>query len=92
MCRPRARADSTGGSPNAARLRHCLDSDTDTTRLLSTLIHIATIDLEVQGQAFSWAKDGTRTIFTIDRRKLLVRTIEVPPVTPTDAKTSVPFR
>lgn len=57
-----------------------------------TLIHIATIDLEVQGQAFSWAKDGTRTIFTIDRRKLLVRTIEIPPVTPADAKTSLAFR
>lgn len=57
-----------------------------------TLIHIATIDLEVQGQAFSWARDGTRTIFAIDRSKLLVRTIEIPPVTPTDASAVVRFR
>ena len=48
------------------------------------LIHIATIDLEVEGQAFSWAADGTRTVFTIDRRKSLVRTIAIPPVTSTD--------
>ena len=34
--------------------------------------------LEVEGQAFSWAQDGTRTIFAIDRRQHLVRTIELP--------------
>jgi hypothetical protein len=45
-----------------------------------TMIHVATIDLEAEGQAFSWAQDGTRRIFTIDRRKHLVRTIEVPPI------------
>jgi hypothetical protein len=49
-----------------------------------TLIHIATVDLEVEGQAFSWAADGTRTVFTIDRRKSLVRTISIPPVASTD--------
>jgi hypothetical protein len=49
-----------------------------------TLVHIATIDLEAEGQAFSWAQDGSRTVFTIDRRKGLVRQIELPPVpTPT---------
>jgi hypothetical protein len=57
-----------------------------------TLIHIATIDLEVEGQAFSWAQDGTRTIFAIDRRKLLVRTIAIPPVTPADVATALGFR
>jgi hypothetical protein len=45
-----------------------------------TMIHVATIDLEAEGQAFSWAQDGTRTIFTIDRRKGLVRAIALPPV------------
>jgi hypothetical protein len=44
------------------------------------LVHIATIAIEAEGQAFSWAKNGQRVIFTIDRQKHLVRTIEVPPV------------
>jgi hypothetical protein len=57
-----------------------------------TLIHIATIELEVEGQAFSWAKDGTRTVFTIDRGKSLVRSIEIPAVTPADAATALRFR
>ena len=56
-----------------------------------TLIHIATIDLEVEGQAFSWAKDKTWTVFAIDRRKSLVRTIEIPPVTPADAAIALAF-
>jgi len=57
-----------------------------------TLIHIATIDLEVEGQAFSWSKDGTRTVFAIDRRRKLVRTIEIPAVTPVGAATARRFR
>ena len=57
-----------------------------------TLIHIATIDLEAEGQAFSWAHDGTRTVFAIDRRKSLVRTIAIPPVTPAEAATALRFR
>jgi hypothetical protein len=44
------------------------------------LTHIATIALEAEGQAFSWAKAGVRTVFTIDRRQRLVRMIEVPAV------------
>jgi hypothetical protein len=44
------------------------------------LIHVATIALEAEGQAFSWAQDGTRTVFTIDRRKGLVRRIAIPDV------------
>ena len=44
------------------------------------LVHVATIAIESEGQAFSWAKNGARVIYTIDRRKHLVRTIEVPPV------------
>jgi hypothetical protein len=57
-----------------------------------TLVHIATIDLEAEGQAFSWAQDGSRTIFTIDRRKGLVRRIEVPNVTPADPSSALTFR
>jgi hypothetical protein len=45
-----------------------------------TMIHLATIDLEAEGQAFCWAQNRTGTIFTIDRRKKLVRTIELPAV------------
>jgi hypothetical protein len=44
------------------------------------LVHIATIDVEAEGQAFSWAQDGSRTVFTIDRRKGLVRRIDVPAI------------
>jgi hypothetical protein len=44
------------------------------------LIHLATIALEAEGQAFSFAQDGTRTVFTIDRKKGLVRVIELPRV------------
>jgi hypothetical protein len=53
-----------------------------------TLIHVATIELEAEGQAFSWAQDGTRTVFTIDRRKGLVRAIALPdvPVAPNAVK------
>lgn len=55
------------------------------------LMHVATIDLEVEGQAFSWAQDGSRTIFTIDRRKGLVRRIEIPRVASASA-VSLRFR
>jgi hypothetical protein len=44
------------------------------------LTHVATIALEAEGQAFSWAKSGARTVFTIDRRQRLVRMIDVPAV------------
>jgi hypothetical protein len=57
-----------------------------------TLIHIATIDLEAEGQAFSWAQGGARTVFTVDRKKGLVRTIEIPAVRPADPRVSLPFR
>jgi hypothetical protein len=45
------------------------------------LIHIATISLEAEGQAFSFAQDSSRVVFTIDRQKGLVRAIELPAVT-----------
>ena len=57
-----------------------------------TLIHVATIALDAEGQAFSWAQDGSRTVFTIDRRKKLVRTIAIPAVTAADPAVSLRFR
>ena len=56
------------------------------------LVHIATIDLEAEGQAFSWAQDGSRTIFTVDRRKGLVRRIELPTMAVPATCLCVPFR
>ncbi len=43
-----------------------------------TLIHVATIDLEAEGQAFAFAEG--RTIYAIDRRKGAVREIRLPEV------------
>jgi hypothetical protein len=57
-----------------------------------TLIHVATIDVEAEGQAFSWAHDGTRRIYAIDRRRRLVRAIDVPSVTRRDPATELSFR
>src|SRR5262245_3083146 len=45
-----------------------------------SLIHLATIDVEAEGQAFSWAQDGSRTVYTIDRKKRLVRAIAIPAI------------
>jgi hypothetical protein len=44
------------------------------------MIHVATIALEAEGQAFSWAADGSRIVYTIDRRRGKVRAIELPAV------------
>ena len=49
-------------------------------RMGPELVHVATVAVEAEGQAFSWAKGGGRVIFTIDRQKRLVRTIEVPAI------------
>jgi hypothetical protein len=57
-----------------------------------TLIHLATVDLEAEGQAFAWAQDGTRSVFTIDRRKGLVRRVEIPVVTVSAPQVARPFR
>ncbi|MGE3839945.1 MAG: hypothetical protein AB7I50_00010 [Vicinamibacterales bacterium] len=59
-------------------------------RMGPTLVHLATVALEAEGQAFSWAQDGTRTVFAVDRRKGLVRAIEIPRVA-VDAG-ALPFR
>ena len=59
----------------------------------TAMIHLGTIALEAEGQAFSWAQDGSRTVFTIDRRKRVVRQIEIPPVpTPPADAFARPFR
>jgi hypothetical protein len=57
-----------------------------------SLIHVATIDLEAEGQAFAWAQDGTRTVYTIDRRKQLVRAIEIPPIASPATPDALTFR
>jgi hypothetical protein len=57
-----------------------------------TMMHVATIDLEAEGQAFAWAQDGTRTIVAIDRRKGLVRMIALPVVVAADPAVSLRFR
>ena len=56
-----------------------------------TLVHVATIAVEAEGQAFSWAGDRSRTIFTIDRRRRQVRSIEIPTVTPVDLRRALRF-
>lgn len=45
-----------------------------------TLIHVATIDVEAEGQAFSWARGKDRSIYAIDRRGHRVLVISVPEV------------
>ena len=55
------------------------------------LTHLATIAIEAEGQAFSWAKNGQRVIYTIDRRQHLVRTIEIPAL-PVKSAAARPFR
>lgn len=58
-----------------------------------TMIHLATVEVETEGQAFSWAQDGSRAIYTIDRRRHLVRRIDVPAVPPPAPTASArPFR
>jgi hypothetical protein len=57
-----------------------------------TLIHLATIDLDAEGQAFAWAQDGTRTIFAIDRKNRRVLTIEIPPVDAAGVADALRFR
>jgi hypothetical protein len=57
-----------------------------------TLIHLATIDLEAEGQAFAWAQDGSRTIFAIDRKNRRVLTIEIPPVNAAAVRDALRFR
>ncbi|GAB4520856.1 MAG: hypothetical protein Kow00133_07570 [Amphiplicatus sp.] len=44
------------------------------------LIHVATIGVEAEGQAFSWAEEGARRIFAVDRRSRRVLEIDLPPI------------
>lgn len=61
-------------------------------RMGPTLVHLATVQVEAEGQAFSWAQDGSRTVFTIDRRKMLVRSIRIPDVSPVDRSVALLFK
>jgi len=56
-----------------------------------TLIHVATIAVEAEGEAFTWAPGRGRTIFTVDHHKGRVLEITLPPVPLTD-KDALPFR
>jgi len=49
-----------------------------------TMLHVATIALEAEGQAFSFVPDGGRDIFTVDRHNGRVRQIRLPEVKLTD--------
>ncbi|MCV0413778.1 MAG: hypothetical protein K5831_02725 [Brevundimonas sp.] len=55
-----------------------------------TLVHVATIDIEAPGQAFSWAQDGSHSIFAIDGDRHLVLKIELPLVE-LDPQIGTPF-
>lgn len=44
------------------------------------LVHVATIALEIEGQAFAFAPGGERVIFAVDRREGLVRSIRLPQI------------
>lgn len=45
-----------------------------------TLVHVATIAVDAHGQAFTWAPDGTRAIYAINRNPGQVMRIELPVV------------
>jgi hypothetical protein len=57
-----------------------------------TLIHLATIAVEAEGQAFSWAPGASRAIFTVDRRNGRIREIALPGIVTPSPKTALPFR
>lgn len=44
------------------------------------LLHVATIDIDVEGQAFSWDKSAPRTVYAINRPTGSVRVFEIPDV------------
>jgi hypothetical protein len=48
------------------------------------LLHVATIEMDAAGQAFSWDKASGRTVYAINRPTGTVRVFEVPPVALTD--------
>lgn len=56
------------------------------------LILVAVIDIEAEGQAFSWAPGGARQIFAIDRHAGRVLTIDLPAVDLTGIAFAQTFR
>ena len=75
---------ASGGAIGPDGLLYILGHDRPEMYVLATpamgpaLIHIATIDLEAEGQAFAFAEG--RTIYAIDRRKGAVREISLPEI------------
>jgi len=56
----------------------------------STLVHLATIDVPADGQAFSWLPDA-RAILVVLRHQGLVRRIDIPPLPERVAAAALPF-
>lgn len=48
-------------------------------RMGPVLVHLATIAVEAEGQAFAWAPGSERILFVVDRRNGRVRTLAIPP-------------
>ena len=86
---------ASGGALGPDRLLYILGHDRPEMYVLArpamgpTLIHVATIDLEAEGQAFSFAEG--RTIFAIDRRQGRVVQIVLPPVPLDHSPDALPF-
>ncbi len=56
----------------------------------STLVHLATIALPAEGQAFSWAPDS-RSVFVVLRRHGRIRQIDIPSMPPALGERALPF-
>ena len=61
-------------------------------RMGPTLLHVATIAIEAEGQAFAWAPGGERRIFAIDRRAGRVLEISIPTVDVSSFRDARTFR
>lgn len=55
------------------------------------LVHLATLDIALEGQAFSWDPIRTRTIFGINRRDGLLIEVKIPEVSIFHPN-AIPFR
>lgn len=88
---------ASGGSIGPDGLLYILGHDLPEMYVLArpamgpTLIHVATISLEAEGQAFSWAPGKGRRIFAVKRRQGGVMEIELPTV-PAIGPDARPFR
>jgi hypothetical protein len=48
------------------------------------LLHLATIEIDVEGQAFAWDKSAVRTIYAINRPTGSVRVFSIPEIAHTN--------